>query len=259
MLGLVSILVVGFFLGMRHATDPDHVIAVTTIVSQQKSTGRAALIGALWGLGHTITIFAVGTAIILFNLVIPPRLGLAMELSVGLMLILLGGWNLTSFFHQLSPPLPIVHSHSHHHGELVHSHVHGHWPDARGRQLDEAGAARRYSGKGPYVMLRPLLVGVVHGLAGSAAITLLILASIRNPVWAIAYLVIFGVGTIAGMMLITMSIASTFHFFGSRIKNLHHKFGLAAGLVSLCFGLFLAYQICITQGLFSTHPQWIPK
>ncbi|MBV8890398.1 MAG: high-affinity nickel-transport family protein, partial [Acidobacteria bacterium] len=104
MLGLVSILVVGFFLGMRHATDPDHVIAVTTIVSQQKSTGRAALIGALWGLGHTITIFAVGTAIILFNLVIPPRLGLAMELSVGLMLILLGGWNLTSFFHQLSPP-----------------------------------------------------------------------------------------------------------------------------------------------------------
>src|SRR5437868_11300999 len=97
MIGLFSIIVIGFFLGMRHATDPDHVIAVTTIVSQHRSTRRAAWIGIFWGLGHTLTIFVVGTAIILFNLVIPVRLGLAMELSVGLMLILLGGWNLVSF------------------------------------------------------------------------------------------------------------------------------------------------------------------
>ena len=108
-------------------------------------------------------------------------------------------------------------------------------------------------------MLRPLVVGVVHGLAGSAAVALLILTSIRNPSWAIAYLVVFGVGTIAGMMLITLSIASTFRFFGNRFDNLNRKFGLAAGLVSLCFGVFLAYQICVTQGLMSTHPQWIPK
>ena len=97
MLGLISIVVVGFFLGMRHATDPDHVIAVTTIVSQQRSTKRAALVGIFWGLGHTLTIFLVGCAIILFNVVIPTRLGLAMEFSVSVMLILLGGWNLFSF------------------------------------------------------------------------------------------------------------------------------------------------------------------
>src|SRR5216684_7531717 len=97
MFTFVSIIAIGSFLGMRHATDPDHVIAVTTIVSHQRSTKRAALIGALWGLGHTVTIFAVGTAIILFNLVIPVRLGLSMELSVGLMLIVLGLWNLASF------------------------------------------------------------------------------------------------------------------------------------------------------------------
>ena len=85
-----SVLAIGFLLGMRHATDPDHVVAVTTIVSRERSTGNAALIGAFWGLGHTVTIFVVGTGIILFDIVIPARLGLSMELCVGLMLIALG-------------------------------------------------------------------------------------------------------------------------------------------------------------------------
>ena len=267
MIGLLSIVAIGFFLGMRHATDPDHVIAVTTIVSRQRSAGRAALIGAFWGLGHTVTIFAVGSAIILFNVVIPPRVGLGMELSVGLMLIVLGGWNLTTFLQGLSPKSitetgSVVHSHPHHHGALVHTHEHKHLPvehshpelDASVAQLDT-----RFGNTGAYQLLRPLMVGIVHGLAGSAAVTLLILASIRNAHWAIAYLIVFGVGTIAGMMLITMSIASTFRFFGNRFENLNRKFGLAAGLVSLCFGLFVAYQICVTQGFFAANPHWIPK
>jgi ABC-type nickel/cobalt efflux system permease component RcnA len=267
MVGLLSIVAIGFFLGMRHATDPDHVIAVTTIVSQQRSAGRAALIGAFWGLGHTVTIFAVGSAIILFNLVIPPRIGLGMELSVGLMLILLGGWNLRNFLEELPlKPItetgPMVHSHPHQHGDLIHTHEHKHLGvehshperDASVAQLD-----KRFGNKGAYQLLRPLLVGIVHGLAGSAAVTLLILASIRNAYWAIAYLVVFGVGTIAGMMLITMSIASTFRFFGNRFENLNRRFGLAAGLVSLCFGVFLAYQICVTQGFFTANPHWVPK
>src|SRR6202521_831490 len=95
MTALIAILLLGFFLGMRHATDPDHVVAVTTIVSRERSVLDAALIGALWGLGHTFTILVVGSAIILFKLTIPPRLGLSMELSVGVMLILLGVLNLT--------------------------------------------------------------------------------------------------------------------------------------------------------------------
>ena len=267
MIGLLSIIAIGFFLGMRHATDPDHVIAVTTIVSQQRSAGRAALIGAFWGLGHTVTIFAVGSAIILFNLVIPPRVGLGMELSVGLMLIVLGGWNLSSFFQGLSSTAinqtgALVHSHQHHHGDLVHTHEHKHLGVEHSHPELDASVAeldKRFGNKGAYQMLRPLMVGIVHGLAGSAAVTLLILASIRNAHWAIAYLIVFGVGTIAGMMLITMSIASTFRFFGNRFENLNRKFGLAAGLVSLCFGVFLAYQICVTQGFFSANPQWVPK
>ena len=95
MTALLAIVLLGFFLGMRHATDPDHVVAVTTIVSRERTMLHATLIGALWGVGHTFTILAVGSAIILFKLTIPPRLGLSMELCVGLMLILLGVLNLT--------------------------------------------------------------------------------------------------------------------------------------------------------------------
>ena len=95
MTNLLTVISIGFLLGMRHATDPDHVIAVTTIVSRQRSIRHAGMIGMLWGLGHTITILLVGAAIIMFNLVIPPRIGLTMELAVGLMLIFLGVINLT--------------------------------------------------------------------------------------------------------------------------------------------------------------------
>src|SRR5437899_11366604 len=128
MFTFLSIIAIGFFLGMRHATDPDHVIAVTTIVSQQRSTKRAAVIGALWGLGHTVTIFAVGTAIILFNLVIPVRLGLSMELSVGFMLIVLGVWHVIGLLRSM-PSIPRnataghteIRSHPHHHANYLHT------------------------------------------------------------------------------------------------------------------------------------------
>lgn len=253
MLTLFSIIVIGFFLGMRHATDPDHVIAVTTIVSRQRSVGRAALIGAFWGLGHTVTIFAVGTAIILFNVVIPARLGLSMELSVSIMLIVLGVWNLAGFLRSAPAAgvhleeAPAVHSHS-------HGLVHAHWPDESSLL-----AADGHSGKtGLYQYFRPLMVGIVHGLAGSAAVALLILATIRNPTWAIVYLLIFGIGTIAGMMVITMSLASTFRFAGKRFARFHQRLAMLSGLISVAFGFFLAYQICFVQRLFSSHPQWTP-
>src|SRR3984893_10612587 len=113
MINLLSILSLGFFLGMRHATDPDHVIAVTTIVSRQRSIRHAALIGILWGLGHTITILAVGSAIILFGIVIPPRVGLTMEFSVGLMLILLGVLNLSGLMRWITETLTPAGMHSH--------------------------------------------------------------------------------------------------------------------------------------------------
>lgn len=269
MIAFFSIIAIGFFLGMRHATDPDHVIAVTTIVSQQRSAKRAALIGIFWGLGHTITIFAVGSAIILFNVIIPTRLGLSMEFSVGLMLIVLGGWNLIAFMRSVPethlPPAgeaALIHSHPHSHGDYVHTHPHGHEPETHPHRPDKTPLAEldgKWARSNLYQSFRPLIVGIVHGLAGSAAVALLILASIRNSTWAIVYLLVFGVGTIAGMMLITLSIASTFRFFGSRFRRFSDRLGIASGLVSLAFGCFLAYQIGIVQGLFSSHPHWIPR
>jgi high-affinity nickel permease len=267
MIGLLSILAVGFFLGMRHATDPDHVIAVSTIVTNQRSSARAALIGAFWGLGHTLTIFVVGAGIILFNLVIPVRLGLSMELCVAVMLIILGVANVAGFLRSMPESIEsregetIVHSHPHSHGDFVHSHPHAHQPDAHSHPEGSAVTwlDRAFGKTGVYQYLRPFVVGVVHGLAGSAAVALLVLTTIRNVRWAIAYLLIFGVGTIAGMMLITLSIASALTLAGRGRQSFAHRLALASGLLSLAFGLFVAYQICFVHGLFTTHAQWTPQ
>src|SRR5712692_9414433 len=152
---------------MRHATDADHVIAVTTIVSRQRSVRQATLIGAFWGLGHTLTIFVVGAAIILFSLVIPPRLGLSMELSVALMLILLGVLNLTGIMRWITetftPPQGGIHSHPHGHGDYIHTHPHGHGPGAHGHAEDETPQGwldRTFGRLGLYQTLRPVIVGV---------------------------------------------------------------------------------------------------
>jgi len=111
---------------------------------------------------------------------------------------------------------------------------------------------------GLYQLLRPLLVGIVHGLAGSAAVALLVLATIRDPRWAIVYLLVFGVGTIAGMMLITMVIAAPFAYTGKRFANLNRGLAVASGLVSVAFGLFITFQIGVVDGLFTANPQWTP-
>jgi ABC-type nickel/cobalt efflux system permease component RcnA len=259
---LVSIIALGFFLGMRHATDPDHVIAVTTIVSRQRSFRQAALIGLLWGFGHTITIFVVGSAIILFGLVIPPRIGLSMELSVGLMLILLGILNLSGLMRWVTEtcrPSPLEqHTHSHGHGNYIHTHSHGQAPGKHVHSAD-ATPVGWMDRMGFYQVLRPLAVGVVHGLAGSAAIALLVLTTIRVPGWAVLYLLVFGIGTVAGMMLITTAIAVPFTFSENCFARFHRGLGLASGLVSLIFGLFIVYQMGFVNGLFAQTPKWAPR
>lgn len=277
MVNLLAVIGLGFVLGMRHATDPDHVIAVSTIVSRQGNIRQAGVIGALWGVGHTITIFCVGAAIILFNIVIPPRIGLTMELAVGLMLILLGILNLTGvtqrITHRYTPDHghgvhghgSLVHSHHHQHDGVVHEHIHGHSPEIH-MHLDPLESDYKQPGflqnllhrLGLYQFLRPLAVGLVHGLAGSAAVALLVLAEIREPRWAVAYLLIFGIGTIAGMMVITTIIGAPFAYSRKRFAPLNYSLGVASGLLSLAFGLFITFQIAITDGLFARHPHWTP-
>jgi ABC-type nickel/cobalt efflux system permease component RcnA len=220
----LSTALLGFVLGIRHATDPDHVVAVTTIVSRERRVGRAGGIGMLWGLGHTTTILLVGGAILLFDVVISPRIGLAMELSVALMLVLLG---MSSLAGRIQLVTPLVS------GE---------------RSLD----FRHRS-------LRPLAIGVVHGLAGSAAVALLVLATVRDPLWGLVYLAVFGIGTIAGMMLITAAISVPFAYTSRQLRGFNRSLGFASAMSSLVFGIFLIYKIGFIDGLFTDYPHWTPR
>ncbi len=248
MVNVFAIIALGFLLGMRHATDPDHVIAVTTIVSRERDIKQAAVIGGAWGIGHTLTIMAVGTLMIAFRIVLPPRLGLAMEMCVAVMLVLLGVRNITASF--LSFPGSARTAPAHSHGD---GHMHGH--DIDNMSL---GRVDRWFGRvALFRVLRPLIIGIVHGLAGSAAIALLVLSTIHNLRWAAAYLLVFGVGTVLGMMLITMTIASTFKLGEKRLSGIGRHFGWASGALSVAFGLVIAYQIGIVNGLFTAHPVWI--
>jgi high-affinity nickel-transport protein len=213
---LLTILALGFLLGMRHATDPDHVVAVTTIVSQQRSLARAARTGVLWGIGHTATILLVGGAIIVLKVQlsgIPPRLGLSLEFAVAVMLVVLG-------------------------------------------LLTLAGGERRVADS----TARPITVGFVHGLAGSAAVaTLPQVAVIPDPLWAVGYLAVFGAGTIAGMLLVTVSIAAPSLLATHRFAGMNRTLRIASGVASIAFGLFLAHRIGFVDGLFTAAPAWTPQ
>jgi high-affinity nickel permease len=265
----LAILAFGFFLGMRHATDPDHVIAVSTIVSRERSIVKAGWIGILWGCGHTLTIVVVGAAIILFGLAIPARVGLTMEFSVGIMLILLGILNLsgamkwiTDAFSPAHPKIEGEHAHLHQHDKKMHLHWHSHATAAEhhGESLVPSNRLTKpFEKLGVFQTLRPLFIGLVHGLAGSAAVALLVLSTIKDPKWAVWYLLIFGVGTIAGMMLITAAIALPFSFAGYRFAWLNRTLITGSGLLSLAFGMYVAYQIGIVDGLFTGHPHWTPE
>jgi high-affinity nickel-transport protein len=217
---LFPVLALGFLLGMRHATDSDHVVAITAIVSREKSLRAASLIGALWGLGHSAAILVVGGAIVLFGVVLPARVALTLELSVAVMLILVGLYNVLAFRRA----------------------VRGTEPE------DPSGAAPRHvlRGRG----LRPLLVGTVHGLAGSAAVALLVLTTIHTPVVAVIYLVLFGIGTLVGMTLVTTAMALPLALAARRVSSFSGHIGVVTGLFSVAFGLLMTYQIGFVDGLF---------
>lgn len=228
MQSLGAVLGLGFVLGMKHATDADHVVAVTTIVGRARSPWASARIGAMWGVGHTMTILLLGGAIILFRLAVPPHVGLGLEFAVAGMLVALGVWNLRG-----SRRAPSAHAHPH-----VESP-----PTRRGGRLS----------------LRPLGIGLVHGLAGSAAIALLVLGSITQPAFGLLYLLIFGVGTIGGMMLLTTLISVPVAVAASRSEKISLWLGRAAGMLSVCLGLFLMVRIGFVDGLFSASPDWKPE
>jgi len=257
-----TVVLLGLFLGMRHSTDPDHVVAVSTIVSRQGSIRSSATIGLLWGLGHTLTIFLVGSAIIIFGVVIPPRLGLSMEFCVALMLILLGVLNLSGVIGWLTSrltPAKRAAAAAQPAGTVDAAAANPAQTFPSVCRRIEILTERAIGKLGLYQTLRPLVVGLVHGLAGSAAVALLVLSTIKSPLWSTAYLLVFGFGTMVGMMLMTAAISVPLVYTGKRFFKLNRHLAAISGCASMAFGIFLVYHIGFVDGLFTSRVHWIPQ
>ena len=252
--GSLSILGLGFVLGLKHALDADHLVAVSTIVSERKGFWSSSIVGALWGLGHTASLLIVGLVVIAFHFQIPDKIALMMEFSVALMLIALGA-NVLWKIHKGAT----FHVHTHEHDHHLHIHPHLHTANAH-----EAADAHRTAdvhetadghGKiaahdhGKKLGKKPFFVGMVHGMAGSAALMLVVLATISSRTLALMYIAIFGLGSVGGMFLMSALIGLPFSMTAKH-DRLNKIVRTSAGIISLCFGLFYAWQIGITDGLF---------
>jgi high-affinity nickel-transport protein len=229
---VLSAVALGFLLGLQHATDPDHVVAVATIVSRERRFRQGALTGALWGAGHMTTLALAGGAIVLFDLTKAPAIGAGLELVVAAMLIGLGalrlrdalrGWDARS-------PADLVADHEHPGGPVLHRHPRVHVHPSR-RLLSAL--------RGERARLRAVGVGAVHGLAGSAAAALLVLATMRTTAGALAYLLVFGLGTIAGMTALTAAMAYPVSL-ALRFRRLHRCLAAGTGAGAIAFGVFYA-------------------
>lgn len=235
---LLTALGLGFVLGLKHALDADHIVAVSTIVSEHKSLARSSLIGTFWGVGHTTSLLLVGLVVIGLRLTIPDQVALSLEFGVAVMLIVLGA-NL------LRQSLPLkLHLHAHAHpsdpGGPPHTHLHVHAPGTHHHQGHHLFKHAK----------RPLMVGMVHGLAGSAALMLLVLTTIPSPLLGLAYIGVFGVGSVVGMLMMSSVISLPFVWTARRFGRLNRAIKVTAGVCSTAFGLFLAWQIGFVQGLF---------
>lgn len=225
----IAILGLGLIIGLRHALDADHLAAVSAIVCERKSVSSSLLIGGLWGLGHTISLVISGVGVILLNLQIG-RYEKALEFGVALMLIGLGA----NVLYQLFNEKP-AHLHPHQHGQQVHTHLHLHQksPDPISNRLS----------------IRPLLIGMVHGLAGSAGLMLVVLATINNTLLAFVYIVIFGIGSIGGMMIMSFLLGLPAQLTTGSFTRANLAIRALSGVFSLGFGLWLAYEIGYVERL----------
>jgi len=222
---MIAPALLGFVLGLRHASDPDHIVAVSTIVARHERPWLSAAVGAVWGLGHSVTIVAVGAAIVLLQLAVPARVGLALELAVGLVLVALGVRNLRDAGERRG-----------------RRHGHGH--------AVAGGAAGSSPARALPALARSFGVGLVHGLAGSAAVALLALAAMPTPAAAIAYLAVFSLGTVGGMVAISLGLGFPLAF-AARRPELRRWIVAGSGALSLAFGVWLVYEIGFVQGLLT--------
>lgn len=227
----------GFLLGLKHATDADHLAAVSTMVAKRRSLWSSALVGGLWGLGHSIALITVGVLVLMLDFQLSESAERWLEIVVGVMLTLLG---LNVLRKMLSGGR--LHFHAHQHGEHIHAHPHIH---------DHSAAAHpettHVKGHSP----RALLVGLVHGLAGSAALLLLLIPKMPSKTVGLLYIAIFGIGSIGGMMLMSFLVGLPFHFTALRYNRFNHLLQAVSGVVSIALGLWIVYENGFAEDLFA--------
>ena len=234
---LASILALGFLLGMRHATDADHVAAVATLATRSPSLAHTVVQGVAWGTGHTLTLMLVGGAVLVLGVVVPAQAAQALELAVGLMLVALGADALYRLRRER------VHFHAHRHADgVAHFHAHSH----RGEGAPHNPARHEHPHGFPG---RALLVGMVHGMAGSAALILLSLEALRSPAWGFAYIAIFGLGSILGMAVLSAAIAVPLRLTSRHLKRTYDGLAAAVGLATVLLGCYIVYRIGVGDGV----------
>ncbi|WP_019123748.1 sulfite exporter TauE/SafE family protein [Brevibacillus massiliensis] len=229
---LLSILALGFVLGIKHAIEPDHVIAVSTVASQSKKLLRSSLAGVFWGIGHTATLFIIGIVLILMNGKMPENWAMSLEFIVGIMLVYLGITSLLSFKN--------FHVHEHKQDAEVHKHIHSH------KHNDEHEHKHQHKDTS---YRKSMVVGLVHGLAGSAAMVLLTMSTVKSAWECAIYILVFGAGTAVGMLFFTTIIGLPFVLSAKKV-NINKTFTQITGVLSTVFGIYYMYNLGVTEGLF---------
>lgn len=231
---MVSVLLLGIFIGMKHALESDHVAAVASLATRATSSREVVGLGIAWGCGHTVTLLVIGAAVLAFEAVVPEQVASGLELAVGVMLVLLGADVIRRLIRDR------VHIHAHSHGEITHIHAHAH---AECRE----GISRHDHGH-PGVAWRALLVGTVHGMAGSAALLLLTAQAIRSFWMGVLYIFLFGVGSVAGMAALSAAISLPLRLTARHMGWAHHGLSAIVGIFTIALGIHVIIGITIESG-----------
>lgn len=229
----LTILGLGLLLGLKHAFDADHLIAVSTIVAREQSPWRSLWVGLFWGMGHTVTLLVIGLLVLGMDIHIPGFVELSLECVIGLVLVGLGLATLYECWRKR------VHVHPHIHENAAHTHFHTH-----------AESTTHSHAHSLQLGTRPLLLGMVHGLAGSAALMLLVLTTIPSTPLGLMYIVIFGCGSVIGMGMISLLMGFFFSLATDRLYELNQALRLTVGSLSAAFGAWIVVDIGFVQGLF---------
>ena len=240
--GVLALLGLGLIFGLKHATEVDHVVAVSTIVSQHRNLLRSATVGALWGAGHTASLLVTGAIVLSLRVTIPENISNWLEFCVALMILGLGASALWRALRKARE----VHVHKHSHDGVSHVHIHFHETTTR----HDRGKSSTHTHAVSSIGVKPVLVGMMHGLAGSGALTLLVLTQVKSAWLGFFYLAVFGVGSITGMLLMSGLIGLPFALTSRNLSGLHHRLQTSAAGLSIAFGLWYAYQTGLASGLF---------